>query len=150
MATPTVTNLVSGFQARMSTKKLANLTNPGDTEPNTENTTLTTQAAVDAALRFEELSAKNYDDANVSHVQICIIGVEAMLMSYEDAIAPHTEKFMEKFESKVLGYFRRNKKIFHTNQRTTNTTPRQKDAYFSEKEWDGIRPLGSGLDGTDD
>lgn len=143
MATPTVTNLVAGFQARRSTKKQVQLTNPGDADATSANTTLLNQAAVDAALRFEELAFKNYDDSNVSHVQMCIIGVEAMLLSYENEIGLHTENMMNKFRERVMEYRSKNRPRFRTNQTTTNTTPRTRDMYFREKEFDDIRPDGN-------
>lgn len=149
MATPTVTNLVAGFQARRSAKKVRQLTNPGDADATSLNTTLLNQAAVDAALRFEEFTAKLYDDTNVSHVEMCCVGVEAVLLSYENAVAPYTEAMMANFENKAKEFFRRNKQRFRTNMPTTKTTPRTRTHYFREGEFDDIRPDGNGTLGDD-
>jgi len=140
MGTPTVTNLVAGITARVSSSRLIQMTNFGAPAATTVDTTKLTQAAVDAALFFEMTSMKDYDDANVGYVHLCWPGVLAFLYEYEGQRSPNSNETMEAFKTRCETMRNQKRIRFTSSSVLTNTTPTARDPYWDESDFDGMRP----------
>lgn len=99
MALPTVTNLLADAQAKIPSKRLIQLTNPESPSATSVNTTILQKACEDSALYFQIKSAKNYDDTNVLHRQVALLGVEAFLKQYDKGSSSEVRNIFERYDS---------------------------------------------------
>jgi hypothetical protein len=100
MALPTITNLLADAQAKISQRRLIQLTNP-DSTASTVNTTILQKACEDSAIYFQLKSATDYDDTNVVHLQVALLGVEAFLKQYEKGASSEVRNIFSRYDDQL-------------------------------------------------
>ncbi len=150
--------LAAEFRLRYTTQRIVELSNPGDPDPTTENTTLTDQVVLDATAAFLTYAEKVIDTDVVADVLVGISFMFAFFMAYESGTAVEATKEWKRAVDAAVS-----RKNVTSRARIPWTTDSQKDPTEDRRandvrdpkpsaddtHFDGLTPSRLGTDGAE-
>lgn len=142
-------SLRTNVEARISSQKLLELTNPENRAASSVNTSLLDTACTDVVADLAIHAGLTYDDTNALHVTVAVEGVVLKLRAYAKPAAENTDaqyqRWLERRVAALAKVTSRDRIWPETNSElepsseTRGGIPRR--PRFDEQKFDGIKPL---------
>jgi hypothetical protein len=118
-----VTALATAVQARVATRRLAQLTRPNDDTASTVDTTYLELAVTDVVAAFETYAMEVFDDTVPRHLALGVMGVVAVLRSWKGS-DDEDKQLTAWYESlAAMAKTRSRARVLATSSRTATDSP---------------------------